>query len=147
MVNRYHVYWPDIIRWCSRIAWHAEGQQWEIKRILTVSRGGSIPATIVAHCLELAEIRHMHLTWHDDKPRLVVGDALPDSEWNSPSTLFVDDVYDTGRTVEFIKSVFKDVRVVTACTKVEDPPKVDYTPAFIPKSPWLIFPWEKGPNL
>jgi len=121
-------------------------------RVLGVSRGGAIPAVTLAHILEIMTVRYVHLNTYDDSvtSRLQNADDVeaffavsePIPEWDSSETLIVDDVYDTGLTMDALHQVLPKARKAVLLHK-KKPPGWLSSVQEVPEKTWIIFPWEK----
>ena len=154
--NRQKKYsWNYIDKACANIA---EQWQWEIPRIVGISRGGLIPATLVAKHLGASEVYSVGLKSYSDdsayatrKPK---PDVYQDIQYNCPRlsrgepVLLVDDISDMGNTLEYVcANMFEgSTPLRTATLFIKD--KTQFVPdifhAKVPDSQWVIFPWEKS---
>jgi len=119
------------------------------QHIVGVARGGLIPAIILSHKLGLP------LTCADYSSKAGAGDdkrgeeILPDLPYGS-SILIVDDIADTGKTLEEIEDVYilRGHKVFTAALYYKKwDVEPHFTPTFYAKeipedAPWVVFPWE-----
>lgn len=117
--------------------------------IVGIARGGLIPAVRLSHLLGDKLLRMIHIKFYkgvnlrQEKPELLadVGE-LP------PKVLIVDDVADTGATLEFVlervkEKGAKDIRIATIAYKPRSRIKPDYYVFETDK--WIVFPWEEMP--
>ena len=125
----------DIITWqkveeLSGILWDNLQKKYPVKfhSISTISRGGLVPARLMANLMGLDEI-------------LVDKNQIP------IDSLFVDDIYDSGNTFKKIISKAEDPKSLVYATlfarKGKEYPK-QLTFATQTKGPeYVVFPWEK----
>lgn len=109
--------------------------------VVGVSRGGLIPATLVAHRLGLRKVAALGLMSYSDgvdgeQGALVRYGAAPDAP-----ALIVDDIIDSGRTLEAIRTLYPGVAIGALIDKTGGG-----SGAFVgqqtPAGEWVEFPWE-----
>ena len=117
--------------------------------IVGVARGGLFPAVRLSHLMGDKTLRIIHVKYYKGvalrrkKPEL-----LADVGRLKGKVLVVDDVADTGTTLEFVtkhvkRKGAKEVKVATIAAK----PKSTFKPDFFvfKTNKWIIFPWEEMP--
>lgn len=140
-----HLSWQDVDAACDYIA----RMHPRTERILAVARGGLVPAAIIAHKLNIKRIASVQCMSYTDQQRgqlVLVGD-LP-SHMNSATTLVVDDIWDTGKTLALVSEAYP-----RACRAVLVAKQQPYraqperlTAAQHDTTPdWVVFPWESNP--
>ena len=118
--------------------------------IIGISRGGCIPATIISHKLDIPMIpitlstRDHAKEWVPDFP---VGHGDGIGYIDRYKFLVVDDINDTGATINAIKDVWDSNYVTYAVlfNNEASEAEVDYSARDINKlenDVWIIFPWE-----
>jgi len=93
-------------------------------RIMTFKRGGLIPAVCFAHRLGITDIRI-------EKQRAFI--------LTSRETLVVDDIADTGETLE---PYWRQMDTCTLYTKTCSRVVPKYTAKYVTPQIWVVFPWE-----
>ncbi len=117
--------------------------------IVGVARGGLFPAVRLSHLMGDKTLRIIHVKYYKGvalrrkKPEL-----LADVGRLKGKVLVVDDVADTGTTLEFVakhikRKGAKDVRVATIAMKPHSTFKPDFFVFETDK--WIVFPWEEMP--
>lgn len=117
--------------------------------IVGIARGGLIPAVRLSHLLGDKLLRVIHVKFyngvnlHLKKPELYA-----DIKGISGKVLVVDDVTDTGTSLEFAlkhlkRKGAKEIRVATIAYKPKSRFKPDYYRFETDK--WIVFPWEEAP--
>lgn len=117
--------------------------------IVGVARGGLIPAVWLSHLLGDKPLRFIHVKYYKGvnlrkkKPEL-----LADVGRLKGKVLVVDDVADTGASLEFVtkhikRKGAKEVRVATIAVKPRSTIKPDFF--VFETSKWIVFPWEEMP--
>lgn len=137
------VTWSKVESLCESIAkWTTLLKAPPIRIITTVPRGGLVPAALLAHLLDIPDIRPNVLHLVLDNP-----DNLLDK-----SVLWVDDIFDSGKTLRKSKEILGDlekrgVRVayVALLSKLSMQTLEKHgawAPDFIDKNVWVQYPWE-----
>ena len=118
--------------------------------IVGVARGGLLPAVRLSHLLGDKMLRVIHVRYYKGANlRLKEPELLADIEKLSGRVLVVDDVADTGTSLEFVIKHLKgkgasEIRTATIACKPQSRLKPDY---FVIKTDkWVVFPWEEAPQ-
>lgn len=111
--------------------------------IAAVSRGGLVPAAIVAHYLNYKDIRFIRLSSYTDdtKSQSEITDTTSDVIPNRGNTYIIDDICDSGETVNYLKKKYPQTKIFTLINKNPEI-KPDYAPLNEEKGVWVHFPWE-----
>lgn len=118
------------------------GLKHPVEMIVGISRGGLIPATILSHRLGVPMIELCWQTRDGDAQDLETLETIKKA-FNIDTTLFVDDICDSGKTINQIKKFIPSSRWLTLITKTTD---VEYAPIRLEENVhdrWIVFPWEK----
>ncbi len=110
--------------------------------LVAVSRGGLVPATIIAHWLGVKDIKFIRLSSYDDnKEQSPIIDFTTDSIPDEPNTYIIDDICDSGETVNYLRSKYPHAQIYTLVNKN---PQIqpDFAPMTEPRNLWINFPWE-----
>ena len=148
MTDLYHYYYDqytkDIRHWIQHF------EKFPRPHIVGIYRGSLPLATHLSNVLKcpMSIIRYQSRDGSDEKPEWVINNMGFTSTWKTPgeTTIVVDDIYDTGRTMRAIQQMdeFKyHPDVVYTClfgSKNED--HVGYLNERI--SRWIVFPWERS---
>ncbi len=122
------------------------GKQYDC--IVGISRGGLIPSRLLSDFLGIKDIRIIRSVYYTgpgetlDKPQISL-DGLGDL--NDKRVLIVDDVADTGDTLNSLKNLIlergvEDVAIATLYVKPWRKIHIDYFVRETDK--WIVFPWE-----
>ena len=143
--------WGTLDRGCKKIA---ENIQFKIDCIVGISRGGLVPATMLAHLLEVREVHAMGIRSYDlehiSSPAEIYQNCFKNSKnlYSGKTILIVDDISDKGNTfLNVMKEARKNhanINILTASIYVRG--STDYTPHFFYKKikdEWVVFPYEK----
>lgn len=120
--------WKDIETYVMILSNKIKKTGFEFDRIATVSRGGLVPARLIADHFNIKKIRI-------DKKKI------------PKRTLFVDDIYDSGNTFKRIFPLVKDSKnfvyaTLVARNGVKYPKNLIYAKKTRGKE-YVIFPWDK----
>jgi xanthine phosphoribosyltransferase len=116
--------------------------------IVAISRGGLIPAAIVARELEirlvecLSVITYAEEAGSNNEPRIIKPAA---AAGDGEGFLIVDDLVDRGDTARTVRAALP--RALFAClyAKPAGRPLTDLFVAEVPQDTWLLFPWDTAP--
>ena len=143
--------WGTLDRSCKKIA---ADIQFKIDCIVGVSRGGLVPATILAHKLNVREVhaigvRSYNLE-HINTPTEIYQNCFKNCEniYGGKNILIVDDISDRGNTFMRVMAEAREcqpnINILTASIYVRE--STDYIPHFFYKKikdEWVVFPYEK----
>ncbi len=126
--GKHELAWADIESQVKTLVNKIKKTEFEFDKIATVTRGGLIPARLVADQFDIKKILV-------DKPKIY------------PKTLFVDDIYDTGNTFKkVIPSVIDKKNFVFATLVarkgIKYPKQLVYAKKTIDRE-YVVFPWDK----
>lgn len=127
---------------CRQIAQRIKERTPQNFVLAAVSRGGLVPATIVAHWLGVKEIKFIRLSSYDDQQeRSEIIDTTTDIIPDEPNTYIIDDICDSGETVNYLRSKYPHAQIYTLVNKN---PQIqpDFAPITEPRNLWINFPWE-----
>ncbi len=134
------VSWDQLHRDAKALAWRlAEKGPW--KAIVAVTRGGLVPAAIVSRELEVRLIDTICISSYDhqDHGTVVVLKAV---KGDGEGMLIVDDLVDTGATMEKVREMVPKAHVATVYAKPEGQPLVDTYITEVSQDTWIHFPWD-----
>ena len=119
----------------------AEPGPW--RSVIAVTRGGLVPAAIVARELEVRLIDTVCVSSyeHQDQGELEVLKRVSD-EQDGDGMLIVDDLVDTGKTAKFVREMLPKAHFATVYAKPEGRPLVDSFITEVSQDTWIFFPWD-----
>lgn len=110
--------------------------------IVAITRGGMVPAAILASELAIRRIETIAIASYDGQhpgtPRL-----LKTYEGSGDGCLVVDDIVDTGKTAEIVRGLLPEACFVTLYAKPDGMVFIDHCAAKLPQNVWVAFPWER----
>ena len=113
------------------------------KGIIAVTRGGLVPAAIVARELDIRLIDTFCVLSYNQKTK---GDikVLKESSVanNGEGWLIVDDLVDTGETIKAISSSLPNAHYATVYAKPSGREQVDTFITEVSQDTWIYFPWD-----
>lgn len=136
------VTWDQLHRDSKALAWKLlERGPW--KGVVAITRGGLIPAAIVARELECRVIETVSVVTYDEEdrgePQIV---KLPAAAGDGTGWLLVDDLVDTGTTARVVRSVLPEAHFATIYAKPAGQPLVDSFVTEVSQDTWILFPWD-----
>ena len=150
----FHVSWDQIHRDARALAWRldgkgpGEGGSW--KAVVGITRGGLVPAAIVSRELDIRVVDTISVkSYHSgggkaDQRREAQVIKSPQAEMMGDGTgiLIVDDLVDTGKTLELVRSLYPKAHFATVYAKPSGRPMVDTYITEVSQDTWIFFPWD-----
>ena len=142
----YIVTWDQLHRDAKALAWrlHEKGP-WV--GIVAITRGGLIPAAIIARELEIRLVESVSITTYDDES---LGKAqvtkYPAAAGDGTGFLIIDDLVDTGTTAKLVRSLLPKAHFATVYAKPAGKPVVDTFITEVSQDTWILFPWDTEPQ-
>ena len=134
------VSWDQLHRDAKALAWRlAELGPWA--RVIAVSRGGMVPACVVARELEVRHVDTICVTSYDYKDQGGV-EVLKAIEGDGAGWLIVDDLVDTGMTARIVREMLPAAHFATVYAKPAGRPLVDTFITEVSQDTWIYFPWD-----
>ncbi len=139
MSTKDYISYEEVIKDCKKLA--EALKNCEINKIIAITRGGMVPACLIAELLNIRQIGSVALASYDEGNRselkLLSAPNLPIDE----KTLFIDDLYDSGNTYRYLKHNYPQAKCAVVYTK-EPTADIDFPAISKDKNLWLVFPWE-----
>ncbi len=144
----FHISWDQIHRDSRALAWRLEklapdGGEW--KAVVAITRGGMAPAMIIARELDIRTVDTISIKSYDHQQQsdAVVLKAPDDSIiGDGAGILIIDDLVDTGKTLEVVKSRYPKAHIATVYAKPKGRPMVDTFITEVSQDTWIFFPWD-----
>ncbi len=114
--------------------------------IVAVSRGGLIPAAIVARELECRLVESISVVAYQDEDRsepIVL--KPPTAAGDGEGFLIVDDLVDSGVTARVVRALLPRAHFACLYAKPAGRPLADSWVAEVPQDTWVLFPWDTAP--
>jgi len=144
----FHISWDQIHRDARALAWRLDGKGpgdggW--KAVVAITRGGMAPAMIVARELDIRTVDTISIKSysHQTQAEAQVIKA-PNAEIMGDGTgiLIVDDLVDTGKTLEVVRKAYPKAHFATVYAKPAGKPMVDSFITEVSQDTWIFFPWD-----
>jgi xanthine phosphoribosyltransferase len=144
----FHVSWDQIHRDSRALAWRLDGRgpdagAW--RAVVAITRGGMAPAMIVARELDIRTVDTISVksyNWQDRTAPKVIKAPHPDLMGDGTGVLIVDDLVDTGRTLELVRELYPKAHFATVYAKPQGAPMVDTYITEVSQDTWIFFPWD-----
>ena len=138
------VSWEELHRNAKALAWRlASNGPW--KGIVAITRGGLVPAAVVARELELRLIDTLCIASYDDRQQGEMT-VLKRVEGNGEGWLIIDDLVDTGKTAKAVREMLPRAHFATIYAKPAGRPLVDTFITEVSQDTWILFPWDIEPQ-
>ncbi|MEM7671200.1 MAG: xanthine phosphoribosyltransferase, partial [Pseudomonadota bacterium] len=143
----FHVSWEQMHRDSRALAWRLDGQGpinggW--RAVVAITRGGMVPACVVARELNIRTVDTVAIKSYDHQnqgvPELL---KAPDAAiGDGDGTLVIDDLADTGRTLQVVRDLYPRAHFATVYAKPRGAPLVDTFITSVSQDTWIFFPWD-----
>jgi len=140
--------WPELhrdARYLSRVL-HDLRRDW--KGIIAITRGGLVPAALLARELEIRLIDTVCIVSYGAEDEGAAEQAQGALRWlktvegDGEGWLLVDDLVDTGRTAKAVRERLPRAHFATLYAKPAGRPMVDTFVKEFKQDKWIYFPWD-----
>jgi xanthine phosphoribosyltransferase len=142
----YTVTWDQLHRDARALAWRLM-EQGSFTGVVAITRGGLIPAAIVARELDLRLIETVCVVTYEDEtigePRVT---KLPEAAGDGTGFLIIDDLVDTGATARVVRALLPKAHFATIYAKPAGRVLVDSFITEVSQDTWIMFPWDTEPQ-
>ena len=145
----FHVSWDQIHRDSRALAWRLDkhgpldGGAW--KAVVAITRGGLVPAAVVARELDIRVVDTISVKSYNHQSQMSAqvtkapqGDLMGDGT----GILIVDDLVDTGKTLDLVRRLYPKAHFATVYAKPQGRPMVDTFITEVSQDTWIFFPWD-----
>lgn len=143
--KRFLVSWDQFHRDCKALAWRLVEKRESWKGIIAITRGGLIPAGIVARELEIKTIETIGVSSYDDQVQretYILKNINAEMVGNGEGWMVIDDLADTGNTVKLLRQQLPQAHIATVYAKPAGEPLVDTYVTWVSQDTWIYFPWD-----
>ncbi|MDB5485415.1 MAG: xanthine phosphoribosyltransferase [Tardiphaga sp.] len=144
------VSWDQFHRDCRALTWRLNSAG-PFHAIVAITRGGLVPAAIVARELGVRVIDTVCITSYDHtkQSRLQLLKGVSDATMQlgggtGKGLLIVDDLVDTGKTARMVREMLPDAHFAAVYAKPMGRPLVDTFITEVSQDTWIFFPWDLG---
>ena len=149
----FHISWDQIHRDSRALAWRLDGQGPENnawRAVVAITRGGMAPAMIIARELDIRTVDTISVkSYHSgggkaDQQREAEVLKSPDPALmgDGEGILIIDDLVDSGKTLELVRAMYPKAHVATVYAKPKGRPMVDTFITEVSQDTWIFFPWD-----
>ncbi len=144
----FHVSWDQIHRDARALAWRLDGKgpddgAW--KAVVGVTRGGMVPAAVVSRELDIRVVDTISVRSYNHQSQtepVVIKAPQADLMGDGTGILIVDDLVDSGRTLELVRKLYPNAHFATVYAKPSGRPMVDTFITEVSQDTWIFFPWD-----
>jgi xanthine phosphoribosyltransferase len=145
------VSWDQFHRDARALAWRLAGSG-PFQGIVSITRGGLVPAAIVSRELGLRIIETVCVaSYHDYTSQgdlqVLKGISADVARLGGPGgqgVLVIDDLVDTGKTARVVRDMLPKAHFATVYAKPLGRPLVDTFVTEVSQDTWIYFPWDMG---
>ncbi|WP_226782609.1 xanthine phosphoribosyltransferase [Oceaniglobus trochenteri] len=149
----FHISWDQIHRDSRALAWRLDGHGPEAdgghgggwRAVVAITRGGMAPAMIVARELDIRTVDTISVKSYDHQSQSearVLKSPDHDLMGDGSGILIVDDLVDSGRTLELVRALYPKAHFATVYAKPKGRPMVDTFITEVSQDTWIFFPWD-----
>ena len=139
------VSWTELHRDARALAWRL-ADLGPFKGLVAITRGGLVPAAIVARELNLRLIDTVCCSTYNKLERGSGVEVLKRTEAEGDGGegwLIVDDLVDTGITARSVRDMLPKAHFATIYAKPAGRPTVDTYITEVSQDTWILFPWDQ----
>lgn len=133
--------WDQLHRDAKALAWRLLEHR-NFKSIVAVTRGGLVPAAIIARELNIRMIDTVCIVTYQWKEQGEGETILKGIEGDGAEMLVIDDLVDTGRTARIVRDMLPKAHFAALYAKPAGRPLVDTFVTEVSQDTWILFPWD-----
>ena len=144
------VSWDQFHRDSRALAWRLSGTG-PFEAIVCISRGGLVPAAIVARELDIRVVETVCVASYDHTRQTdvtilkdVAASVIAQGGGGGAGVLIVDDLVDTGQTAKAVRGILPRAHFATVYAKPMGRPMVHTFITEVSQDTWIYFPWDTG---
>jgi xanthine phosphoribosyltransferase len=147
----YTVTWDQLHRDARALAWRLIDLG-PFRGIVAITRGGLIPAAIVARELEARLVETVSIVTYGrgggDETQIGTPEVIkpPVAAGDGEGFLIVDDLVDTGATAKVVRALLPLAHFATVYAKPAGKVLVDTFITEVSQDTWILFPWDTEPQ-
>ena len=145
-IRYFPVSWEELHRDARALSWRL-AERGPFEGIVAVTRGGLVPAHIVARELDIRLIDTVCIAsyedeFHQGRPNVLKRPS--DRCGDGTGWLIVDDLVDTGQTGRLVRELLPKAHFATVYAKPAGREVVDTFVTEVSQDTWIYFPWDMG---
>lgn len=137
----YPISWEQLHRDSKALSWRLLDLG-QFKGIIAITRGGLVPAAIIARELDIRLIDTISVASYDWKSQQSDTNVLKSVDGDGEGFLLIDDLVDTGRTAKLVREIVPKAHFATVYAKPAGRPLVDTFITEVSQDTWILFPWD-----
>jgi xanthine phosphoribosyltransferase len=142
----YTVTWDQLHRDARALAWRLIDKG-PFTGIVAITRGGLIPAAIVARELECRLIESVSvMTYDEEELGTPVVNKPPTAASDGTGFLVIDDLVDTGSTARAVRGLLPKAHFACIYAKPAGREMIDTFVTEVSQATWILFPWDTEPQ-
>jgi xanthine phosphoribosyltransferase len=151
----YAVSWDQLHRDARALAWRLM-EKGPFAGIVAITRGGLIPAAIIARELDLRLVESVSIVSYaagsggtlieEERGGTPVVIKPPAAAADGSGFLIVDDLVDTGTTARVVRGLLPRALFATVYAKPAGRAAVDLFITEVSQDTWILFPWDTEPQ-
>jgi xanthine phosphoribosyltransferase len=113
--------------------------------VVGITRGGLVPAMIVSRELDIRVVDTISVKSYNHQAQTearVTKSPQVDLMGDGTGILVVDDLVDTGKTLELVRKLYPKAHFATVYAKPSGKPMVDSYITEVSQDTWIFFPWD-----
>lgn len=135
------VSWEEIHRNSKALALRLLNMS-EWKGVVAVTRGGMVPACIIARELDLKNVETLCISSYDHKDQREAHIIRKPDIGDGKGWLIVDDLVDTGSTFRIAREHYPNAHYACVYAKPEGAETTDTFVTEVSQNTWIHFPWD-----
>ncbi len=140
------VSWDQFHRDARALAWRLSSSG-KFRALVAITRGGLVPAAIVARELGIRVIETVGVASYDYDKQGEVSVLKPVSSFiigddQGAGVLIVDDLVDTGKTAKVVREILPKAHFAAVYAKPQGRPLVDTFVTEVSQDTWIYLPWD-----
>ena len=118
------------------------------KGLIAVTRGGLAAVAVLSHSLGIKNIDVIGISSYDDgiceKQKKLKLTKIPScAETKGKDWIVVDELCDSGKTIEYIKTILPEAYYAVVTVKMNSKKFVDSYGVCCSDGAWIVYPWEQ----
>ncbi len=149
----YTVTWDQLHRDAKALAWRLIGRGpggQPFSGVVAVTRGGLIPAAIVARELDCRVVESVSVVSYGGESPDLRGTPVilkpPSAAGEGEGFLIIDDLVDTGSTARVVRALLPRAHFACIYAKPAAREAVDTFVTEVSQDTWILFPWDTEPQ-
>ena len=142
MTDKIYIKWEEFHQDVKNLCKQIKAQK-KIDKIVAISRGGLIPAGIIAYEMDIRNCHSINIATYigDEHKKLDKLENLEDIGEVNENTLVIDDLSDSGQTFRLLRKEYPNAYLATVYAKEKSISDVDIYSRILPDN-WIVFPWD-----